>query len=258
MDNQAFFDLHVHTTFSDGDNTPEEVINAAIEKGMKRIGISDHSYTFFDKRYCMKEEDIDRYFETISALKEKYKNKIEVLCGIEQDMYSLCPTDRYDYVIGSAHYMKFGEEYAAVDASFKRADGLTCVHAAAAKYENGDLYAIAEKYFETVSHVVEKTGCDIIGHFDLISKFNETYTLYDESEPRYRDAAVAAADALLKTGRPFEINMGAIAKGIKTVPYPSPFLYKYIKEHGGKFVLSSDSHKIETICFNFEKYIDLV
>ncbi len=258
MSTDTFFDLHVHTTFSDGCNTPEEVVLAAIAKGMKRIGISDHSYTFFDKRYCMKEENIDKYYETVTALKEKYKNKIEVLCGIEQDMYSLCPTDRYDYVIGSAHYMKYGDEYGDVDASFKRDDGLTCVHVTAAKYENGDLYAVAEKYFETVSHVVEKTDCDIIGHFDLISKFNETNSLFDETAPRYRDAAAAAADTLLKTGRPFEINVGAIAKGVKTVPYPSEFLYKYIKEHGGKFVLSSDAHKIENLCFRFEKYINLI
>ena len=258
MNLKGLSDFHVHTTFSDGNNTPEEMVNAAINAGMKAIGFSDHSYTFYDERYCMKKKNIESYIETVNALKEKYAGKIEIRCGIEQDMYSDCPTDRYDYVIGSAHYVKYGDEYPSIDASFKRADGLTCVHAAAAKYENGDLYAIAEKYFETVSHIVEKTNCDIIGHFDLVSKFNEKYNLFDESSARYRDAAAAAADILIKTGRPFEINMGAMARGIKTQPYPSDFLYNYIKEHGGKFILSSDAHEIKNLCFNFDKYKDRI
>lgn len=258
MDLKGLSDFHVHTTFSDGKNTPEEMVRAAIENGMKSIGFSDHSYTFYDERYCMRKNEIDAYIETVNALKEKYAGKIEILCGIEQDMYSDCPTNRYDYVIGSVHYVNYGDEYPAIDASFKRADGLTCVHAAAAKYENGDLYAIAEKYFETVSQVVEKTSCDIIGHFDLILKFSESYELFDEKSSRYRDAAAAAADRLLKTGRLFEINMGAMARGIRTQPYPSDFLYNYIKEHGGKFILSSDAHETKNLCFNFDKYKDRV
>lgn len=35
-------DLHIHTTFSDGTNTPEEIILLAKEKGLKAIAISDH------------------------------------------------------------------------------------------------------------------------------------------------------------------------------------------------------------------------
>jgi len=38
------FDLHVHSTFSDGVDTPEDIVKTALEHGMTRIGISDHSY----------------------------------------------------------------------------------------------------------------------------------------------------------------------------------------------------------------------
>ena len=38
-------DFHLHTTFSDGKHTPEEMIRAALDMGMKRIGISDHAPT---------------------------------------------------------------------------------------------------------------------------------------------------------------------------------------------------------------------
>lgn len=47
------FDLHTHTTFSDGRNTPEEMVLSAIGMGMSTLGISDHSYTSFDESYCI-------------------------------------------------------------------------------------------------------------------------------------------------------------------------------------------------------------
>ena len=39
---------HTHTNFSDGNNTAEEVVLSAIEKGFNAIGFSDHGYTDFD------------------------------------------------------------------------------------------------------------------------------------------------------------------------------------------------------------------
>ena len=49
----SFSDLHLHTTFSDGKNSPEEMVEEAIRLGLSEIGFSDHAYTFFDERYCM-------------------------------------------------------------------------------------------------------------------------------------------------------------------------------------------------------------
>ena len=99
-------DLHVHTTYCDGKNTPEDLVLAALNRGMKCIGFSGHSYTFFDESYCMSKQNTARYRAEIAALKEKYKGKIKILCGVEQDYYSEEPTVGYDYVIGSVHYIK--------------------------------------------------------------------------------------------------------------------------------------------------------
>ncbi len=40
--------FHTHTTFSDSENTPEEVVLTAIDNGFASIGFSDHGYTDFD------------------------------------------------------------------------------------------------------------------------------------------------------------------------------------------------------------------
>ena len=63
-------DLHVHTTFSDGRSTPEEVVQSAIAMDMTTLGFSDHSHTAFDRRYCMPKEKIPTYRAAIAALKE--------------------------------------------------------------------------------------------------------------------------------------------------------------------------------------------
>ena len=38
-------DFHIHTSYCDGKNTPEEMIQAAIKLNMQKIGLVCHSYT---------------------------------------------------------------------------------------------------------------------------------------------------------------------------------------------------------------------
>lgn len=243
-------DFHIHSSFSDGNNTPEEMVKKAIENGMKEIGFSDHSYTFFDERYCIP-KDNSEYLKTISDLKKKYCEKIKIYCGIEQDFYSTQPTELYDYIIGSVHYVKIGDNYIPVDESLEDFKAKTD------KYFLGDPINFAEEYFKTVANIIEKTNADIIGHFDLISKFNSA-NLFDETDKRYITAWKNAVDKLLKYNKPFEINTGAISRGYKDFPYPSANIINYIKAKGGEFILSSDAHSTDGICFEFNKWESLI
>lgn len=240
-------DFHVHTTYCDGKSTAEETVLAAIALGMKRIGFSGHSFTEFDAGYCMSPSDTEKYICEIKMLKEKYADKIEILCGIELDVYSDINVSRFDYVIGSAHYIKQGGEYIPVDLSAQT------LFDAAEKHFGGDMYSLAEAYYETVAKVAERR-VDIIGHIDLIAKFNEEGVMFDETHPRYVTASKKAVDILLKSGVPFEINTGVIVRGYKSTPYPAEFLLEYITEKGGKFILDSDSHRSDMLCFEFEKW----
>ena len=240
-------DLHVHTTFSDGKNTPEEVVLEAIKKGVKTLGFSDHTYTPFDTSYCMKKEKVDKYIKQVNALKEKYHEKIEILCDIEQDYFAGKPTHNFDYVIGSVHYIKLGDEYIDVDDTAEKLQN------AAKKYFGGDIYSLIEEYYRLVGEVVNTTNADIIGHFDLITKFCEKENIFDQNNLRYVAAWQKAADKLLKANKPFEINTGAISRGYRTTPYPAPQIIDYIKQNGGRFILSSDSHSADTVMFGFSE-----
>lgn len=246
------FDLHVHSVFSDGRDTPRDIVISAIEKGIKTLGFSDHSYTEFDERYCIQRDKQAEYIRTINELKNEFSDKIEILCATEQDFYSTAPTSGYDYVIGSVHYVLIDGAYIPVD---ETADILK---QAADKYFSGDILSLCEAYFENVGKVYEKTKCDIVGHFDLITKFNEQEQLFDENDPRYIRAYRKAVDKIITDCKVFEINTGAISRGYRTTPYPSENIRSYIRQKGGKFILSSDSHQKETLCFEFNKFRNLL
>lgn len=248
MDYTQFSDFHVHSTLSDGADESEEIIRWAIRKGMPRLGFSEHSYAPCYAEFSLSEEAQKNYISYISALKEKYKGQIELYCGIEQEYYSFTSVEGFDYVIGSLHHLALGGEYYPVDGEPEY------LIEAAEKYFGGDRLSVAEEYFRAEATVAERTRCDIIGHFDLVSKMNERCSLFDTRSERYRKAWQSAADRLLASGKPFEINTGAISRGYTSVPYPSPEICRYLAERGAKFILSGDSHRKENLCFGFEEW----
>ena len=69
-------DYHVHTTFCDGKNTPEETVKAALAAGMPAIGFSGHSHTAFDESYCMSLAGTKAYKEEIRRLQQLYGDKM--------------------------------------------------------------------------------------------------------------------------------------------------------------------------------------
>lgn len=238
---------HTHTVFCDGKNTPEEIAEEAARLGLEELGFSGHSYTFFDESYCMSKQGTKEYCESILKLKEKYKGKIKILLGVEQDYFSNEPTEGYDFVIGSVHYVKKDGAYIPLDESPKVLTG------AVKKHYNGDFYAFAEDYYALVSDIYNKTKCDIIGHFDLITKFNEGNALFDASDERYKSAAKAAAEVLLKTPAVFEVNTGAMSRGYRGEPYPAKEILDMLKSGGAKLLYSSDCHEAANLLFGFEE-----
>ena len=239
------FDLHMHTVWSDGTNTAEEMVQEAIRKGLETVGISDHSSG--DPCGMTLEQSAD-YRAEIARLKEKYAGQIRVLCGLERDYFTDDFAD-YDYTIGSVHWLAMPDGHRVpVDYMAEK------LREGADRYFGGDFYALAEAYYAMMAKVVEVTKCDIIGHFDLITKFIEQDPAFDTNHPRYIKAWQKAADELLKTGKPFEVNTGAISRGYRTAPYPAKEIRNYIREHGGKLIMSSDAHAKENIAFRFDEW----
>ena len=241
------YNYHTHTTFCDGKTPAEEMVQKAIEFGLSELGFSGHSYTPFDLEPCMTLEGTEEYKKQINSLKEKYKDKIKILLGIEYDYYSDCSLEGYDYILGSVHYLYKNGEYLCTDLS--RQLQIDTVN----KHYGGDFYSYIEDYYKTVADLYNKTKCYIIGHFDLIVKYNADGSLFDVNHPRYIAAWQAAADAIIKTPAVVEINTGGMARGHVNEPYPSKEIIEYFKSHGKKMIFSSDCHNKDFLLCGYEE-----
>ena len=107
---------HTHSTFCDGADAPEEIVREAIRRGCPELGFSGHSHIPFDD-CCMSVEGTEEYKAEIRRLREKYADRIRIWLGVEQDIFGDLPTDDYDYVIGSVHFVFRDGRYLSVDES---------------------------------------------------------------------------------------------------------------------------------------------
>ena len=241
-------DFHAHTIFCDGKQIPDEMVKAAIRRNMPAIGFSGHSHTPFDESYCMSKENTENYIEVINKLKDQYSDKIEIYLGLERDLYSdIKDLSPFDYVISSVHYVYKNGEYLSVDESeaiFKKN--------VIEKY-SGDYFEFFEDYYKTVVMSAQLSKVDIIGHFDLIMKFNEEDRIFDTGNKRYTSAVNEALYMLAAKDKILEINTGAMFRGYREVPYPMfDILIKWNKL-GGRIIFSSDAHDAYGLCYKFAK-----
>lgn len=232
--------LHCHTTFDDGASTPEEMVCAAMEHGLSSLGISAHA-PMDGEDWCTPKKKEAAFKNEMQRLKEKYAGKIALYTGLEYDAAAEKNFDGYEYIIGSGHVL--GSYY--VDSTRERAIALIEHFGGAEK--------AAEAYFSNYASIAQIPEVDIVGHFDLLTKYNEQGALYDTQSAWYRDAAFAAMETLNAAGKIFEMNTGAISRGYRTTPYPSPELLRQLHDIGGRIVISSDSHSAGSICCAFEQ-----
>ena len=145
--------LHTHTTFCDGKVEPEAMVRAAVEKGMATLGFSGHATMVgAGANWSMSEEGTSLYRAEIIRLKREFSDRIEIALGVEQDIFSVSPTDGYDYVIGAVHYVQKDGQLSAVDNSAAEFDrGVNLLY-------GGDVYAFIGDYYELVSKIPRITG----------------------------------------------------------------------------------------------------
>jgi len=148
--------LHTHTTYCDGVNTPEEMLEIAIKKGFSSLGFSGHSYMAYSPSYSMSMIGTDEYIRHINRLEKEYRDKIEIFCGIEFDMFSGIDLSGFDYILGAVHYLKIGDEMVGFDRSAKE------VKTVIDTYFGGDGLSYARAYYETLSLLPEYCDADVV------------------------------------------------------------------------------------------------
>jgi histidinol-phosphatase (PHP family) len=246
--------LHTHTTYCDGKNTCEELVQKAIELGFNSLGFAGHSYTEYSSKFCMSQERTELYKKEIAHLKEKYKGAIELYCGIEFDSVSTDPLLNYDYVIATVHALTKDGAHFSIDAANPQVAKENIE-----KYLDGDFKKAVKLYYETVANLPKKAKrIDIAGHFDIITKYSEKDCFFNVDYKEYKDYALQALHALAEKVDIFEVNTGAMSRGYRTVPYPQSFILKELKTLNKGLVIGSDCHNKEHLDFWFDNALEFI
>ena len=280
--NELKANYHTHTTFCDGSDTAEAVVQEALRKGFTHLGFSGH----MDPGVSM---DYDAYAQEICRLQAAYREQIDILRGVELDnVYapscvagaeargSAEAVPGAEYTIGSTHFVPVpGSSVWSTPAAFGThredsenwdligVDGdISLLHDQCRQYYGGDFYALSADYYRFEAMVAARLHPTFIGHFDLITRFNDLSRadgghFLDETSERYLLPARRAMEALVPYGLPFEINCGAVNRGRKKELYPRPELLRHLHALGGEIVISADTHQKELLDGGFEEAMEL-
>ncbi len=104
------YDFHIHSNYSDGSATIDEIARRAKELKLKRIAIVDHSvelpFGLTESKAKRRQDEIDEAMATYGL---KIYSGIE--CGIDASGSILLPDFDFDFVVASVHEFVDGEKY---------------------------------------------------------------------------------------------------------------------------------------------------
>lgn len=247
-----FSDYHTHTLYSNhGQGHPRELAAMAVEKGLLALGFSEHfplpagSQDPTGDTANMHWNQIDRYIQEVREAQAEYGHRLKILLGYEVDYL---PFDEAamqvnlshypaDYYVGSIHivdqfrsdHLQWTIDY--TDQIFE--EGLA---------EKGGAIAVYTRYYQLVRDFAQSFSHQIVGHLDLIKKFNFGQRYFDPGSDHYLSQVEATLDILKTTGKIVEINTAGLFKQIGEL-YPSDPILQMILERRIPICLSSDAHQ---------------
>ena len=228
--------FHTHSVYDDGTDSIEEMVQTAVEQGFHRLGFSGHGFNRPLDDCSMTEEGTRKYLADIQAAKEKYKGQIEIFAGIEQDSTSRLDCSPFEYVLGSVHFVQKDGSWYPVD--YSRDEFIRILDEVFDK----DMNAFLQAYFDEVDRMLDFEEIDLVGHIDLIGKFNENQEFFRFEDPWYVSQMKKLIDKGVEKGLIFEMNTGAISRGYRTSAYPEQNLLEYMADQGAKLCINTDCH----------------
>lgn len=246
-------DCHLHSSHSGDSNTPmEEMILAGIARGLTTMCFTEHQ----DINYPDSPENpgnifllnTDSYLYELACLKEKYKNQIRLLFGVELGLQPdimrqnaiYAKSYEFDFIIGSTHICHGKDPYYP------------------AFFEGRSVEEAYREYFESILENIKKfSNFDVCGHLDYVIRYS-TDKDSNYSHDKYKDIIDAILEILLEKGKGIELNTGGIKSGMKDF-HPCTDILKRYRELGGEIItVGSDSHDIAHIGDYFQRATEVL
>jgi histidinol-phosphatase (PHP family) len=247
---------HTHTHFCDGAESPVKYCNMAIQKNISVLGFSSHAPLPFPCKWTLPVDRFDEYVASINRLKEDYRSKVEIYCGLEMDyipalwntIKSLYDISRLDYLIGSIHFV---DEYP--DGTPWTIDGSN------EEFRKGfrevfhnDSHAVIRKYFQYTREMIDVMQPKIIGHIDKIKMQHNGDCLVPETDLVYRDELIKTLEKIATSGNIVEINTRGVYRRNETDFYPSFWVIQEMAQLKIPVMVNSDAHQPDELTKLFE------
>lgn len=223
------YNYHTHTYLCNhAMGTPEEYVLKAIDSGIVRMGFSDHMPHRFknglEAHYRVPVSMAERYVNEVNALKEKYKDKIDIILGFEMEYFE----GVFDDMLQNAR--SYGAKYLIYGGHYTREEGTY----------NGTPTEDETLLKEYVSNVISAINTGVytyIAHPDLIN--------FKGDEVIYRNEMIKICNASGEKGIPLEINF----LGIRTNRhYPNENFWALAGEVKCPVTFGFDAHDPDGSC----------
>ncbi len=245
------FDFHTHhNRCGHAKGSISDYIEAAITKGLNIIGISDHTPYFGSEDdqaqpgIAMAISEFPNYVNEILHLKKKYKDKIEVLLGIEADFFpehidvykKIYDQYPFDYIIGSTHYSGGKSIF-----NKKRWEGLNKEQKVQQK----------EMYYDIINQSAQSGMFDILGHIDAMKGYFPEFSSIQTQAVEQTLRIISEHDVAI------EINTSGKTKTCGGW-YPSDEILERALFYKVKVTFGSDAHTPERVGDEWEEVRSLL
>ena len=226
--------------------TDDEFVQAAIEAGYTTLGFSEHSpwpftdgYQELDTRQRIPLEDFEEYIADMQALKEKYKDRIEIKIALECEYFPQY-FDWLQSVRPKLDYLLLGVHCAHQD------EHLTHYYAR----------------FNTGEQIMEYTRCAIAGMESGLFAYLAHPDLCLADNTQYDDVCKEAVHGICRKAKeldmPLEYNLYGVDKQArgrqKGMGYPCDIFWKTAAEYGCRAIIGVDAHR--PVHFDRQRYLD--
>ncbi len=241
-------DLHTHTLYSHGQDTPLAMWTSAQQKNITLFGFTEHSprpnaYTYSNEYRDRLTAYFPQYIAEVQALKEQFFG--HVLLGIEMDWFekdqdfirAAIAEYPYDYVIGSVHFLETWG-YDDDPADWK-------------SLHKGQCDAHYTAYFHTLKRMAESGLFHIAAHIDLIKIFSLERFHQWLSLPQSFNEVGDALIAIKEAGMAMELSSAGLRKMCGEI-YPGTSIMALAAEMDLPIAIGSDAHNVRDVASHFD------
>lgn len=250
MNYSSFVDCHVHCNYSDDCKVEAyKEVEAAVKLGLKGIAFTDHYDLEYPNHKYHFEFNVSQRRASIAALYDCFKDKIDVLHGIEigiqphvvKQSVDIIKQGRFDCVICSTHAV----------------DGFSLC-SQSGFFEGKTQEQAYRCYLEEIySAITTFKDYDIVGHIGYVRRYGP-YENRSMPYDTYADLIDLILKQIILDGKGIEINTSGYAYKLGS-PIPDLDTIKRYRELGGEIItLGSDAHTIERVADKFDQAVKVL